>query len=357
VEPATWNSFIGTNIALKLEMMSHKSCSAFIMLAVIALLASSCSGPFETGVLAALPVDGEPAPSDWLKAVPLDLEVWMGNIHIRPEIVALDSETSHRSTAQCHHGPSGSDPVPVRLQALYSPSRIFILAQWEDSTMDEDLGTWEWREEGWASHPDADDGIAFLWGPEGGEVFRCQNKCHMIDVDVYDGGTQMQMRMVHTGEGILDLWRWRAGVTGPYDAADDMVIDGTGKRGDEDQVLPVRKGSEHETGPETLPEGMAARTSMPYYLSERPRGNEADVQAQAGWHNGRWKVLFSRALETDDTTDRSFVPGDSIPFSLGVFDNTWTEHHVVNAGLTLWLVERHDAGKRPGRDPYEPLDF
>ncbi len=338
-------------------MISHKSCSTFIILAAIALLASSCSSPFETGVLAALPVDGEPTPSDWLEAVPLDLEVWKGNSHVRPEIVALDSETSHRSTVQCHHGPSGSDPVPVRLQALYSPSRIFILAQWEDPTMDEDLGTWEWRGDGWASHSDADDGIALLWGPEGGEVFRCQNTCHMVDVDVYDGGTQMQMRMIHTGEGILDLWRWRAGVTGPYDAADDMVIDGTGKRGDEDQVLPARDRSEHETDPEYFREGMGARSPMPSYLPEPPRGNEADVRARAGWKKGRWKVLFSRALETGDTADRSFVPGDSIPFSLGVFDNTWAEHHVADSGLTLRLVERPDAGKKQGRDPYEPLDF
>lgn len=327
------------------------------MLILIVLLASSCSSPFESGMLAALPVDGEPTPSDWLEAVPLDIEVWRGNVHVRPEIVALDSETSHRSTAQCHHGPSGSDPVPIRLQALYSPSRIFVLAQWADPTMDKELGTWEWREEGWASNPDADDGIAFLWGPEDGDDFRCQKKCHMVDVDVYDGGTQMQMRMVHEGEGVLDMWRWRAGTTAPYDAADDMVIDRAGKRGDEDQTLPVKNASENEAGPEVFPGTAGTVTSVPYFLPERPEGKQGDVRAVAGWNKGQWKVLFSRDLVTGDTADRPFVPGVTIPFSIGVFDNTWTEHHVVNSSLTLWLVDRPEAGMEAGRDRYEPLDF
>jgi len=326
-------------------------------LLLIALAAMSCSSPFETGMLAAMPVDGEPASSDWLRAVPLDIEVWMGNVHVRPEIVALDSETSHRSTAQCHHGPSGSDPVQVRLKALYSPSRIFLLAQWADPTMDEELGTWEWREEGWASHPHADDGIAFLWGPEDGSDFRCQKKCHMVDVDVYDGGTQMQMRMVHEGEGVLDLWRWRAGVTAPYDAADDMVVDGTGKRGDEGQTLPVRNGSESGPGPEALPRSRGAAASVPHFYPERPWGGQGDVRADSGWRKGRWRVLFSRDLVTGDSTDRSFVPGGTVPFSLGVFDNTWTEHHVISSGLTIWLVDRTQEVVTSGRDPYEPLDF
>lgn len=338
-------------------MPNIKISPVILKLITLILLISSCASPFETGTLAALPVDGEPTPSDWLGAVPLDVEVWMGNIHIRPEIVALDSETSHRSTAQCHHGPSGSDPVPVRLRALYTSSRIFILAQWADPTMDEQLGTWEWREEGWASRPDADDGIAFLWGPESGNDFRCQKMCHMVDVDVYDGGTQMQMRMVHDGDEVLDLWRWRAGTTAPFDAADDMFVDRGGKRGDEEQIIPVRNVSQDESGPHTVNAGDGEAISVPYYFPERPRGRQADVRADASWTGGFWEVLFSRDLVTGDASDRMFFPGRSVPFSLGVFDNTWTEHHVVNSGLTLWLVERSGEGKQTGSDPYEPLDF
>jgi len=323
----------------------------------LALMSSSCSSPFETGVLAAMPVNGEPSVSDWSRAVPLDFVVWMGNVHEPPDVVALDSETSHRSTAQCHHGPSSSEPVPVRLQALYSPSEIFILAQWRDPTLDEGVGSWEMGDGGWAVNPDADDGIAFLWGQPGDSGFRCQNTCHMVDVDVYDGGTQIRMKMKNPGKGILDLWRWRAGVTAPFGAADDMLIDHDGKRGDEGQIIPAVNRNEGENGPADGVDWSSGIPTAPYFLITAPTGKEADVHAVSGWKNGKWRVLFRRSLATGDSGDRVFTPGVKIPFSLSVFDNTWREHHVVREVLALELEKGFRAVGVYGRGLYEPLDF
>ncbi|HDL53661.1 MAG TPA: hypothetical protein ENH32_06765 [Proteobacteria bacterium] len=328
-----------------------------LMLIGLALLSSSCSSPFETGVLVAMPVNGEPTASDWSRAVPLDFTAWMGNVHEPSEIVALDSETSHRSTAQCHHGPSSSEPVRVRLQALYSPSEIFILAQWGDPTRDEDLGSWELGDAGWAVNPGADDGIAFLWGQPGDSEFRCQNTCHMVDVDVYDGGTRIRMEMKNPGKGILDLWRWRAGVTAPFGAVDDMVIDHDGKRGDGGQVIPVLNAAEGEAGPAKGVDWSSGVPTAPYFLLTAPTGKEADVGAVSDWNNGKWHVLFRRSLATGDSGDRVFTPGVRIPFSLSIFDNTWREHHVAREALALELKKGFRIAGVSGRDIYEPLDF
>ena len=346
---------------------------AITALALATMLFSGCSSPFSGDTLVAQSVDGEPGKDDWEKAVPLDLTVWMGNVNIPAEIVALDMETSHRSTPECHHGPSTSDPVNVRIQSLYNREELFVLLQWPDRTQDQELGVWEMGPEGWTARPGADDGIALLWEPVGeplGEPagsrrdedpFRCQYACHMMEVDVYDGGTKMRMGMKAPDGQAMDLWRWRASVTGPFGLADDMVIDSAGKRGDEGQVLPLENRSATITGPGTLGPGKMGPGStrdavVPYYIVEAPAGRQGDVRAEGQWDKGMWTLLLRRALDTADPDDVAYTPGDRVPFSVSVFDNTFSEHHVSgsSAVLVLWQGNANQ-GKR--RDFDEPMDF
>ena len=366
-----------------IALMKTVSFTFFAFMLVLSVMIG-CSSPFGGDTLVAQSVDGEPGPEDWEKAVPLDLTVWMGNVNIPEEIVALDMETSHRSTAECHHGPSTSDPVKVRVQALYNREELFVLLRWLDRTQDRELGTWEMGPEGWTARPGADDGIALLWEePEGepgeglgGEPggsrneegpFRCQNACHMMEVDVYDGGTKMRMGMKSPGGQVLDLWRWRVSVTGPFGLADDMVIDETGKRGDEGQVLPRVNRSTTATGPGTVGPGRTGDPGtvgrgkvkgsvVPYYIVEAPGGRQGDVKAKARWEKSMWKLLLRRALDTADPDDVVFSPGDSVPFSVSLFDNTFSEHHVSDSSavLVLW---RATENQNKGRDLNEPMDF
>ena len=340
---------------------------------VLALvLVTGCSSPFSGDTLVAQSVEGEPGKDDWERAVPLDLTVWMGNVNIPAEIVALDMETSHRSTPECHHGPSTSDPVNVRIQSLYNREELFVLLQWPDRTQDQELGVWEMGPEGWTARPGADDGIAILWEAVGEPVgeplgepagsrrdedpFRCQYACHMMEVDVYDGGTKMRMGMKAPNGQAMDLWRWRASVTGPFGLADDMVIDSAGKRGDEGQVLPMENRSATITGPGTLGPGSTRDAVVPYYIVEAPAGRQGDVKAEGQWDKGMWKLLLRRALDTADPDDVAYTPGDRVPFSVSVFDNTFSEHHVSgsSAVLVLWQGNANQ-GKR--RDFDEPMDF
>lgn len=325
-----------------------------ILLLPCALL-GGCGSPFRGETLVALEIRGEPGAADWERAVPLDVRVWKGNVHLPAEIVALDLETTHRSTAQCHHGTSNSDPVDVRLQALYNNEELFIMVQWSDGTQDRDLGTWSLGPEGWTASPGADDGVAILWEPPGpahrDETFRCQNACHMVEVDVYDGGTKMRMGMKSPSEEALDLWRWRSAVTETFGVADDMVVDGNGKRGDEGQALPVPNRSETGPGPSFAQSGTA-----PYYVVRAPAGRQSDVSAAGRWERGRWRVLLSRALDTGDPDDVPFAPGEPVPFSISVFDNTFTEHHVSGDSAVL-VLERGAVSPQDGRKQDDPMDF
>jgi len=340
-------------------------------LLLAAVVFSGCSSPFDGDTLVAQSVVGEPGPEDWEKAVPLDLTVWMGNVNIPKEIVALDMETSHRSTSECHHGPSTSDPVKVRIQAVYNREELFVLLKWPDRTQDLELGTWKMEPEGWTARPGADDGIAILWEllgePVGGSMggsaggsggsgseedpFRCQYACHMMEVDVYDGGTKMRMGMKSPDGQVLDLWRWRASVSGPFGLADDMVIDESGKRGDEGQVLPVVNRSASGTGPGTVTGSVA-----PYYIVEAPGGRQGDVKAKARWEKGMWTLLLRRALDTADPDDVVYSPGGRVPFSVSLFDNTFSEHHVT-AGSAVLVLWRATQSQNKGRDFDEPMDF
>ena len=329
----------------------HRVLTFAVPLALV-LAATSCTGPFEGRELVALHVDGQPTREDWERAVPLVVKAWMGNVHERPEIVALDRETTHRSTPQCHHGPSESEPVEVRLQALFTGDEVFVLARWEDRTRDTSLGRWEKAAGGWAAAPDADDGIAIMWGPEGQRDFRCQNTCHMVDVDVFDGSREMRMRMMVPGEKIADLWRWRSRVTAPFGVADDMVVDRDGQRGDEGQVL-----TRENRPPEIRGNASSGEGPVPFFLVERPRGDQAQVRTVSSWERGWWTVLFQRRLVTGDGDDRNFSEGDRLEFSVGVFDNTFREHHVVKDGLELRMGVPDRLSSLRERELYEPLDY
>ena len=342
----------GTNIA-SVTPMNPKLYLTLLTLC-ISLLAGSCAGSYRGDVLAAVPIDGSPEAADWSKAIPLDFEVWRGNVHQRPEIVVLDGEISHRSTAACHHGALTTSPVRVRLMALYSKEDLYIKAQWPDDTLDDDLGVWVADNSGWIPSPEVDDGIAILWGPEGERAFDCQNACHMNDVDIFDGNTEKQMKMMHDAGGILDLWRFRAALSEPFGTADDMVVDSSGKRGDEGLVLI----QENVPGASNIQANRGkVQKEVPYFSVSAPTGGEMDVQVVLTWEHGMWTVLFRRRLSTGDELDRTFLSGERFPFGLAVFDNTWTDHHITNKNLSLVLAELGSSNSSAGESFDDPLDF
>ena len=69
-----------------------------------------------------------------------------------------------------------------------------------------------------------------------------------------------------------------------------------------------------------------------------------------------WSLLLRRALDTADPDDVVYSPGGRVPFSVSLFDNTFSEHHVSgsSAVLVLWPATQN---QNKGRDFDEPMDF
>ncbi len=332
--------------------MRVEAAVLFVIIAFVMMGSSGCSGSFSGTVLAAAPVGKSPGADDWEKAVPLDLEVMRGYIHQSPEVVLLDSGTSHRSTAECHHGAERSRPVLVRLMALYTPEDLYIKARWVDMTPDRgpeviSRGVEE------TSAPVSDDGLALIWGLSGDRSFNCASACHTRDSGIFDGGTRRRMEMTFSGEGALDLWRFRSGLALESGLADDMFVDGNGKKGDREQITSVRAG----LTPGEVTDVKDVETDTPYTAYISPKGAQADVSVTASWDHGVWNVVFRRRLDSADVRDRRFFVNGRYPFGVAVFDGTVTEHHVADAGLELVLAEPADNEQEGKGLINEPLDF
>ncbi len=318
-----------------------------LTLLLLAPLATGCADPFAGDTLTALPVEGEPSEAEWDRAVPLRMEVWKGNVHLRPEVVALDQETSHKSTAACHHGTDNSAPVQVEVTALWSPRYLYFRVRWQDPTRDEALGWWEREGAGWVGRADDDDGVGILWGIPGEEGHRCQRNCHMEDVGLRDRATLLQMKMRTAPAGTYDLWRWRAASTAPFASADDMAVGIAGRVGDAGQTLPR----------EQEPPPAATGASAPRFLPQPPTGREADVAADSAWEDGWWTVTFRRALETGDPADLAHREGETVPFGVAVFDHTSLEHHVATEPRLLRLGVRGAPPPAREKDKRDDQDF
>ena len=71
--------------------------------------------------------------------------------------------------------------------------------------------------------------------------------------------------------------------------------------------------------------GWTANSSVPGFTLTAPTGGRADVRAAGTWANGKWTVLFTRALATATTTDdvqfSGLATGTTYRFSVAVLDN------------------------------------
>ena len=52
----------------------------------------------------------------------------------------------------------------------------------------------------------------------------------------------------------------------------------------------------------------------------RPRSGSTAVSGKGAWKDGRWRVVFKRALATDDANDLQFEPGRHIPIAFANWD-------------------------------------
>lgn len=94
--------------------------------------------------------------------------------------------------------------------------------------------------------------------------------------------------------------------------------------------------------------------SAPAYLYGKGKGR-GGLSARSERRDGRWRVVFSRALEMGEGR-QSFRPGREYRFGVAVFDGTSTNHHLVRDTQVLTLTVREAPREVSGRGDRERPD-
>jgi cytochrome c553 len=126
---------------------------------------------------------------------------------------------------------NGGQPANLELRGVHDGEKLYILAEWSDTTFNLDRRRWlfdgptdplkpEEPADGWTSQLN-DDKIAFAFEIEAAEsgfgtfeVAGCGASCHNVE------GTGLDMR---PAEGKVDIWHWKTSRSEPLGYVDDQV--------------------------------------------------------------------------------------------------------------------------------------
>lgn len=274
--------------------------TAAIVLTVLGVPVTSAQGPvlFVADTTERLPVD-DPWAAIWSEMPPLE-------VPLSPQIGVLPALA----------GPS----VPtVRARALSDGERIAVLLEWADPTPDDAV-----------LRADAFADAAAIQFAQGTGVSICM-------------GQQA---------GALNIWHWKADWAADlaawrdvWDAHPNMPLDAT---------LPRQGDGAGDVRSEEAPPGFLSG-AMAGNLRSVPRRSSVEdlnavgfgsltaqpldgqnVSGASGWRDGRWRVVFSRALATDDPNDARLRRDGSTVIALAVWDGSRGERDGLKSTST-WL--------------------
>jgi hypothetical protein len=178
---------------------------------------------------------------------------------------------------------NGTNP-DLRLKAAYDDTYLYILAEWNDATVELSNSSWLWTgpadplkadvTSGWTSQRNCDK-IAFAFDANNSSSSAgtftdvgCAAACHN------SGGNNYMF----TGNGVADIWNWNLAVSAPLGYAQDMVANSDSLSDDGGQKLYVRNstGSTSRSGPAyewdgssqnvTLSTGQSSILDPAYYI-------------------------------------------------------------------------------------------
>lgn len=328
-------------------------------LMTVFLFQPACS-TIEADILYARRLPGPPGETDWDSAVPLRIMASGGKVHrnLKPlSAQAVDQDTIHRNSASCHHGPSLDTSFPVWLRAYYDRDNFYIRLRWPDLTMDNEERGWVRQGGLWVLEGAEGDGVSLVFPAVQSPSFDCSLICHLDDWSVAGGKFQESARMHYAGEGLADIWLWRAGKGSVLDLFIDsggIHPDGrpdgyrimnssyaaSGKEGSIGDYLAFteRDTPYADASGTPLPEEFrpSEGTVLPAYLPLPREVEEGNILVNEHYRDGIWEITLIRPLSTGDTGDIAFEPGGTYFFGMSVMDDTIRDHHLVE---TVWKLK------------------
>ena len=273
-------------------------------------------------------------------------------------------------------GFTGIAQTKVVLQSLYDDKNLYIKMQYDDPTKSLKRFPWIKQKDGsWKQLMNKDstghendyyeDKVAFLWNisDKSFNDVGCAVSCHMTTNGMNNGISDKSAgrKYTNSSDETIDIWHWKSIRTGlAFDLSHDQYIDNVadpkknkdwGRHGDEKtsggyqdnitedkqrpkymsknkkSTLYYIKDEDKIPFVDTFKEG----DMIPGIVVEKMTGSAADVQTSSQYENGKWTLVFKRALITNHPKSKQQDVQFSdmkkpYYFGVAVFDNTQINH-------------------------------
>lgn len=283
------------------------------------------------------------------------------------------------------NGFKGITQSNVELKSLYDDTNLYIKMTYDDPTKSVARYPWVKQEDGtWKQLKDKDqtghentyyeDKVGFFWdiNAKGFAKKGCAIACHMTKDGMNNGLSDTSAGRKYTRKAgeTIDMWHWKSVRTGlGYELSHDQYVDDIadpkvnknwGRHGDEklgggykdniseDKKMPAFMSKVAKDTRTYLPEEdkvpfvdtFKAGDMVPGIVISKMSGSAADILTSSVHENGKWTLVFKRALTTNHpksvTQDVQFSDlKKPYYFGVAVFDNTQINHVYHDGSIKL----------------------
>ncbi|MDD4506670.1 MAG: ethylbenzene dehydrogenase-related protein [Sulfurospirillaceae bacterium] len=296
------------------------------------------------------------------------------------EVVVPLNETPYKPD-----GYKGITKSTAVLKSLYDDKNIYIKVQYDDPTLSTNREPWMKQADGsWKKMKNVDqtnhentyyeDKMAFFWNinTKGFEKKGCAIACHMAKDGMNNGisDTSPGRKYTNNAGETIDMWHWKSVRTGlSTDMTDDQFVNNNtdpkvgkdwGRSGDEklgggdkanmnaDKTAPefMSKNADKtktwilEEDKVPFVDTFKAGDMIPGIVVGKLSGSRGDIATQAAWKDGKWTLIFKRALVTTHpkSAEQDVQFSDlKKPYFFGIsaFDNSAINHVFHEGSIEL----------------------
>lgn len=258
-------------------------------------------------------------------------------------------------------GSAEGEIVELKAKSVYTKANVFFRFEWPDGQKSINKKSWRRTNGQWVKQKLDEDRLGVVFEIDRIDKFAtkgCAILCHNESENekewYYSTSNKKEM---------ADLWHWKAARSNPVGFTEDgYVIDNPSQKPEEGRKRDAGTGkAEHnrtkdKSGPAFM-QNPSIQASLPgsllkteaveipadakfreglwipgYLLNSGWTGSFADIKTQGTWENGKWIVMMSRKLKTDDYHDIQFNTRRKYPFLMASFDNAH-EHNSHNSEI------------------------
>lgn len=214
--------------------------------------------------------------------------------------------------------------LTVQLKAGVYQDRFFLALRWPDPTADTEYKGWEWQGSKYIESGKRED-MAAIRFHLGGDFDRSMlaDKTYKVDVWLWSAATT-------NPAGLAEDWTHQIS-SQPIEDAAEFEIPGIG-------VVYIKKNRDSGSPiyrPLRPPRARSENRLPSFEMTGSASGSIADVAASGAWKSGHWNLEFSRRLNTGNSDDAVFRPGQKILGQIAIFNRADDENKSVSEPLSF----------------------